>query len=114
MTLAIFTQSYFVASARVLYLHSENGMPLFVRMTAAMECYEKKDDERSPYFHGTNSYPLEEMTSSSTDYYVYGPTGLIAFVNGGATYFVLKDHLPSKIFYMSGWRKALMGSTQVC
>ena len=65
------------------------------------------------YLHSTNSYPLEEMTSSSTDYYVYGPAGLIAFINGGATYFVLKDHLPSKIFYMSGWRKALMGSTQV-
>ena len=47
------------------------------------------------YLHGTNSYPLEEMTSSSTDYYVYGPAGLIAFINGGATYFVLKDHLGS-------------------
>ena len=47
------------------------------------------------YLHGTNPYPLEEQTSSSTDYYVYGPTGLIAFINGGATYFVLKDHLGS-------------------
>lgn len=47
------------------------------------------------YLHGTNPYPLEERTSSSTDYYVYGPTGLIAFINGGATYFVLKDHLGS-------------------
>ena len=47
------------------------------------------------YLHGTNSYLLEEMTSSSTEYYVYGPAGLIAFINGGATYFVLKDHLGS-------------------
>jgi RHS repeat-associated protein len=47
------------------------------------------------YLPGTNDYPLEQESGSATRFYVYGPTGLIAEVDGGVPYFVLKDHLGS-------------------
>ena len=47
------------------------------------------------YLRGINDYPLERETSSGTRSYIYGPTGLISFIDGGSTYFVLKDHLGS-------------------
>ncbi len=51
------------------------------------------------YLRGTNEYPLTEKIGnggSTTDrFYVYGPTGLVAVVEGGATYFLVKDRLGS-------------------
>ena len=51
------------------------------------------------YLRGTSDYPLTQKTgsatSSTTRFYVYGPTGIIAVVDGGSNYFVVKDHLGS-------------------
>ena len=51
------------------------------------------------YIRGSNEYPITEkanLNSSLTDrIYIYGPTGLIAFKDATATYFVIKDHLGS-------------------
>ena len=51
--------------------------------------------EKTLYLRGTNDYPLTEKTSSANRFYIYGPTGLIAMVDNGNTYFMLKDHLGS-------------------
>jgi RHS repeat-associated protein len=47
------------------------------------------------YLRGTSNYPLEQQSGSATRYYIYGPTGLVAVIDGGAMYFMLKDHLGS-------------------
>lgn len=51
------------------------------------------------YLRGRNEYPLTEKIGSSQNaidrFYVYGLKGLVAVVDNGATYFVLKDHLGS-------------------
>jgi RHS repeat-associated protein len=53
----------------------------------------------TPYLRGTYYYPLTTKTgsaqSSVTRFNVYGPTGLVAVVDNGTTYFVVKDHLGS-------------------
>ncbi len=51
------------------------------------------------YIRGSNEYPIIEkanLNSNLTErFYIYGPTGLIAFKDATATYFVIKDHLGS-------------------
>ncbi|HOJ08630.1 MAG: RHS repeat-associated core domain-containing protein [Ignavibacteriota bacterium] len=51
------------------------------------------------YIRGNNNYPITEkinLTSVLNDkIYIYGPTGLIAFKDATATYYVIKDHLGS-------------------
>ena len=44
------------------------------------------------YLRGMNDYPLTEKTTSLNRFYVYGPTGLIAVIDNGTNYFILKDH----------------------
>lgn len=48
------------------------------------------------YIRGSNEYPITEkanLNNTLTDrIYIYGPSGLIAFKNATATYFVLKVH----------------------
>lgn len=51
------------------------------------------------YVRGNNEYPITEkvnlINTLNDKIYIYGPTGLIAFKDGTATYFVIKDHLGS-------------------
>ncbi len=51
------------------------------------------------YIRGNNDYPITEKINSNNTLtarnYIYGPTGLIAFKDATATYFVIKDHLGS-------------------
>lgn len=51
------------------------------------------------YIRGNNEYPLTEKINLNSvlndKIYIYGPSGLIAFMDGTATYFVIKDHLGS-------------------
>ncbi len=51
------------------------------------------------YVRGNNDYPITEKANLNnilTDrIYIYGPTGLIAFKDATATYFIIKDHLGS-------------------
>lgn len=51
------------------------------------------------YIRGNNDYPVTEKAnlnnSLSDRIYIYGPTGLIAFKDATATYFVIEDHLGS-------------------
>jgi RHS repeat-associated protein len=58
---------------------------------------------RRLYVRGPNAQPLAELTSASASYQVYGPDGLIALVQSGATISVLRDH--------EGSTRALVGST---
>jgi len=54
------------------------------------------------YIRVNNEYPIIEKinlnTTLSDKIYIYGPTGLIAFKDATATYFVIKDHLGSTRF----------------
>ncbi|MBI3764885.1 MAG: RHS repeat-associated core domain-containing protein, partial [Ignavibacteriales bacterium] len=55
------------------------------------------------YLRGLNEYPLTEKTNSGTSrQYVYGPTGLIACIDNGTNYYMLKDHLGSTRAVMNG------------
>ncbi|KAB2847476.1 MAG: RHS repeat-associated core domain-containing protein [Ignavibacteriaceae bacterium] len=49
------------------------------------------------YIRGNNNYPITEKINLNSvlndKIYIYGPTGLIAFKDATATYFVIKDHL---------------------
>jgi RHS repeat-associated protein len=47
------------------------------------------------YLRGTSDYPIEQQAGSATRFYVYGPTGLLAVIDNGVSYFVVKDHLGS-------------------
>ncbi|MFZ2865190.1 MAG: RHS repeat-associated core domain-containing protein [Ignavibacteriaceae bacterium] len=51
------------------------------------------------YIRGASEYPvIEKINTNNTltdKVYIYGPTGLIAFKDATATYFVIKDHLGS-------------------
>ncbi|MBV6419610.1 MAG: hypothetical protein DAHOPDDO_00833 [Ignavibacteriaceae bacterium] len=51
------------------------------------------------YIRGASEYPvIEKINTDNTltdKIYIYGPTGLIAFKDATATYFVIKDHLGS-------------------
>jgi len=51
------------------------------------------------YIRGASEYPVTEKINTnntlSDKIYIYGPTGLIAFKDATATYFVIKDHLGS-------------------
>jgi len=51
------------------------------------------------YIRGNNNYPITEKINLNSvlndKIYIYGPTGLIAFKDATATYFVIKDHLRS-------------------
>ncbi len=46
------------------------------------------------YIHGLNDYPLLEVSDQPVQY-IYGLSGLVALVNDGKVYTVLKDHLGS-------------------
>ncbi len=51
------------------------------------------------YIRGASEYPvIEKINTNNTlndKIYIYGPTGLIAFKDATATYFLIKDHLGS-------------------
>jgi RHS repeat-associated protein len=75
----------------------------------------QQSDQQKLYLHGANSYPLIELEKTGTatesvTFYIYGPTGLIAFAPGatqGNTNFlyVLKDR-------QSSTRAVVDGTTQ--
>jgi RHS repeat-associated protein len=56
-------------------------------------------NNNSVYVRGNSDYPITEKINTNNaladKIYIYGPTGLIAFKDATATYFVMKDHLGS-------------------
>jgi len=53
----------------------------------------------SMYIHGMNDYPLTEKYNEHSNIqdrmYIYGPTGLLAMVQDGISFYFIKDHLGS-------------------
>ena len=60
---------------------------------------------------GASEYPITEKISSTNSisdrFYVYGPTGLVAVVDDGTTYFMVKDHLGSTRVVLNSGSQAI-------
>jgi len=70
------------------------------------------------YLRGTNDYPLVQKTGSAsgstTRFYVYGPTGLVAVMDGGTPYFIVSEWIPSGKDHLGSVRAVLnSGNTAI-